>query len=305
LLAHRLLSAAILIGSILTLIFLDAYYPLLEVPGLWLAPAMFFLACGTAWEFTSLTASLSKIPAWIGAMFTFSVVAIAMVPLVTPVFTENPGWIADRWGNGPTLQWLALGLLFALMVSSTYTLVTSENTQVNPLFQWSCLSLITVYCGGLGAMWIAIRLQRSPNEALLALIGISTVVKSSDAGAYFVGKSLGRTKLCPHISPGKTVEGALGGFAIAMIVAIVFFQFFLPAVVFNRSILPLWGPAALGLILGVVGLIGDLVESMIKRAAGTKDSGALLPGLGGIWDVTDSLLPTTIVGYLGMVAGWI
>jgi len=305
LLAHRLLSAAILIGSILTLIFLDAYYPLFNAPGLWLAPAMFFLACGTAWEFTSLTAPASKAPAWIGAMFTFSVVAIAMVPLVTPVFTETPGWTADRWGNGPTLQWLALGLLFVLMISSTYSLVSSKNTQVNPLHQWSCLTLIAVYCGGLGAMWIAIRLQRSPNEALLALIGISTVVKSSDAGAYFVGKSMGRTKLCPHISPGKTVEGALGGFAIAMIVAIVFFQIFLPAVISNRSSLPLWGPAALGLVLGVVGLIGDLVESMIKRAAGAKDSGALLPGLGGIWDVTDSLLPTTIVGYLGMVAGWI
>jgi len=154
-------------------------------------------------------------------------------------------------------------------------------------------------------MWIAIRLQRAPDEALLALIGICTVVKSSDAGAYFVGKSLGRTKLCPHISPGKTVEGAIGGFAIAMIVAILFFQIILPALVSDLPKLPIWGPAVLGLILGMAGLIGDLVESMVKRAVGAKDSGSLLPGLGGIWDVTDSLLPTTVVGYLGMVAGLI
>jgi phosphatidate cytidylyltransferase len=149
------------------------------------------------------------------------------------------------------------------------------------------------------------RLQRAPNEALLALIGISTIVKSSDAGAYFVGKSFGRTKLCPHISPGKTVEGAIGGFATAMIVAIMFFQFFFPGFFSNHSQVPMWGPALLGLILGITGLIGDLIESMVKRAVGAKDSGSLLPGLGGIWDVTDSLLPTTIVGYLGMVAGWI
>jgi phosphatidate cytidylyltransferase len=130
-------------------------------------------------------------------------------------------------------------------------------------------------------------------------------VKSSDAGAYFVGKGFGKRKLCPHISPGKTVEGAIGGFATAMIVAIVFFQFIFPLFVQYHSVPPVWGPALLGLILGITGLIGDLVESMVKRAVGAKDSGSLLPGLGGIWDVTDSLLPTTIVGYLGMVAGWI
>jgi len=227
------------------------------------------------------------------------------MPIFRPMNGAIPGWTIDRWGNGPLLQCVALGCFLALMFSSVCILFQSRRVGTNPLIQWSSLSLITIYCGGLGAMWIAIRLQRSPDEALLALIGICTVVKSSDAGAYFVGKSLGRTKLCPHISPGKTVEGAIGGFAIAMIVAILFFQIILPALVSDLPKLPIWGPALLGLILGMAGLIGDLVESMVKRAVGAKDSGSLLPGLGGIWDVTDSLLPTTVVGYLGMVAGLI
>jgi phosphatidate cytidylyltransferase len=305
LLSHRLLSAAILIGSVLTLIYLDAYQPLFGQPGLWLAPAMLFLACGTAWEFGSLTASATKLSSWIGVTTSGVVILVGMVPLFLPLIIGDPGWTKDRWGNGPLLQWISLGCFLGMMLSATVVLFSSRKDSSSPLMQWSCLSLITIYCGGLGAMWIAMRLQRAPNEALLALIGISTIVKSSDAGAYFVGKSFGRTKLCPHISPGKTVEGAIGGFAIAMIVAIVFFQFFFPAFFSNHSQVPMWGPALLGLILGITGLIGDLIESMVKRAVGAKDSGSLLPGLGGIWDVTDSLLPTTIVGYLGMVAGWI
>jgi len=290
---------------VLLLIFLDGNYPLWGVPGLWLAPAMLFLTCGTAWEFTYLTSSLSKLPVWIGSATTFLVVITGMVPMLSRIPNPSSPPLADIWGNGPVLQWIALGTFLGLMVSATYVLFSSRSDKANPLLQWSCLTVVTMYCGGLGAMWIAIRLQRSPHESLMALVGISTVVKCADAGGYFVGKSLGRTKLCPHISPGKTVEGACGGFLIAMIVAIVFFQFFLPAVGLDSRRSPFWGPALLGLILGVVGLIGDLVESMVKRAAGAKDSGALLPGLGGIWDVTDSLLATTIIGYLGMVAGWI
>jgi len=294
---------------VLALIWLDAFKPLWGQPGLWLAPAMIFLACGTAWEFGSLTSSVTKLSAWLGVLATFLVLAVAMLPLFIPLFRPmngaNPGWTIDRWGNGPLLQCVALGCFLALMFSSVYVLFQARREGTNPLIQWASLSLIAIYCGGLGAMWIAIRLQRSPDEALLALIGISTVVKSSDAGAYFIGKSLGRTKLCPHISPGKTVEGAIGGFAIAMIVAILFFQIILPVVVSDLPKLPIWGPAVLGLVLGMAGLIGDLMESMVKRAVGAKDSGSLLPGLGGIWDVTDSLLPTTVVGYLGMVAGLI
>ena len=64
----------------------------------------------------------------------------------------------------------------------------------------------------------------------------------------------------------------------------------------------IWGPALLGCLLTMVGLVGDLLESMVKRTVGAKDSGGLLPGLGGVWDVTDSLLPTAIIGYLGVIA---
>ena len=109
-----------------------------------------------------------------------------------------------------------------------------------------------------------------------------TVTFSADTGAYFVGSLKGRNKLCPAISKGKTIEGALGGLALSFISAL-FFWFFVK------------GPIALGLLLlisliiCIAGQIGDLVESVVKRAYGLKDSGSILPGHGGLWDRMDSI----------------
>jgi len=109
------------------------------------------------------------------------------------------------------------------------------------------------------------------------------VVWSSDTAAYFVGRALGRRPLAPRISPRKTVEGAAGGIAGAVVAAFVARAWFI-----NRLT-----PAdcvALGFGLGAIGMVGDLVESMLKRSAGVKDSARLVPGHGGILDRIDSLL---------------
>ena len=96
---------------------------------------------------------------------------------------------------------------------------------------------------------------------------------SSDAGAYFVGKAIGRTKLWPAMSPSKTVEGALGGLAIAVIAGLVF--------AYCQPERLGYGQAALiGLTAAVAGQLGDLVQSAYKRFRGVKDSGQLLPGHG-------------------------
>jgi len=106
---------------------------------------------------------------------------------------------------------------------------------------------------------------------------------SSDAGAYFVGKAIGRTKLWPAISPNKTIEGSAGGLLLAVIAALAF--------AWSR---PEWlgygQAAAIGVVAAVAGQLGDLVQSAYKRFRGVKDSGSLLPGHGGILDRTDSWL---------------
>lgn len=109
------------------------------------------------------------------------------------------------------------------------------------------------------------------------------LVKGGDAGAYFVGKSMGRTKLAEHISPNKSVEGAVGGFLVTMALSFIS-KIYLPEVSFLHL-------GVLGLMTGVLAQLGDLVESLMKRDVGIKDSGHI-PGLGGVLDVLDSLILT-------------
>jgi len=109
------------------------------------------------------------------------------------------------------------------------------------------------------------------------------VTWATDTGAFYAGTYFGRHKLYPKISPKKSVEGALGGLLLAMIIGVCCRYLFLTE-------LSVFDAAALAAILGVVGQVGDLAESMIKRSTRVKDSGGLIPGHGGVLDRMDSLL---------------
>ncbi len=104
-----------------------------------------------------------------------------------------------------------------------------------------------------------------------------------DTVAYTVGRRWGKHKLIPRVSPGKTLEGSLGALVASLLGALAARFFFLP---FLSSV----EVFALGFFLGILGQVGDLCESVLKRAFGTKDSGGLFPGHGGVLDRTDSLL---------------
>jgi phosphatidate cytidylyltransferase len=127
--------------------------------------------------------------------------------------------------------------------------------------------------------------------------GVMLVTKACDIGAYFTGRSLGRRKLIPWLSPGKTVEGLIGGLAFSGLVALGL------AAAGNRwglvgeRTLPLAWAAAAGVIIGGLGHVGDLLESLLKRDAGVKDSGQSVPGFGGVLDVVDSPLLVAPLAY--------
>ena len=134
------------------------------------------------------------------------------------------------------------------------------------------------WTGLLPAFWVlTIRAIGAPTAA-----GLLMVVKAGDIGAYFTGMSIGRRKLIPWLSPGKTIEGGIGAvvWAAAAGAGLAALQ---PAI-------PMWIGIGGGAVLGVVGAVGDLLESLLKREAGAKDSGHLLPGMGGALDVLDSPL---------------
>ena len=126
-------------------------------------------------------------------------------------------------------------------------------------------------------------LIRSANDGLLWIFFLLAVNYAGDTGAFYVGRTWGRHKLAPLVSPKKTIEGSLGGLAANGMVALAF-----KLTVFGD--VPWFEMIGLGLLAGIVGQLGDLLESMIKRAARVKDSGTLFPGHGGILDRIDSLL---------------
>lgn len=117
---------------------------------------------------------------------------------------------------------------------------------------------------------------------------LTAITVASDSGAYYSGKLMGRHKLCPAISPGKTVEGLLGGMILAVLVTILISRTYFTEI-------PVLQLAILAIILSGIGVMGDLTESLIKRTMGVKDSGRVLPGHGGVLDRVDSLLLTTPV----------
>jgi phosphatidate cytidylyltransferase len=114
----------------------------------------------------------------------------------------------------------------------------------------------------------------------------------ADTGAYFAGRFLGKHKLYEAVSPKKTVEGAVGGLAASVVWALLGSFWFL------RGALPVAHAIPLALVAGVLGQAGDLAESLLKRSTGVKDSGALVPGHGGILDRVDALILTSITVYL-------
>lgn len=135
----------------------------------------------------------------------------------------------------------------------------------------------------LGNFVFFILLRDLPNGLVWFLI-LLTATWVSDTFAYFVGKSFGKHKLAPRLSPKKTVEGALGGIAGAALVG------FVSTLVFSG--LNTWAVMLLGAFIGIASLLGDLVESALKRQAKVKDSGRIIPGHGGVLDRFDSLLFT-------------
>lgn len=147
--------------------------------------------------------------------------------------------------------------------------------------------------------WIAIvgcglgvfRLLGEGEAGRKLLLGLLFIVWAADIGAYYTGRKFGRRSLAPAISPGKTIEGVYGAIVAGLLVAIIF------AMILWQKLSLYW--IVLALLVIIFSIVGDLVESREKRTAGTKDSGRLLPGHGGLLDRIDSTLAATPVFVFG------
>lgn len=173
-----------------------------------------------------------------------------------------------------------------LMIPASY--VFSKKPLEDSLPSSAIAVLATTYVGMLSGSLI--RLRHDFDVGWKLIFFLLLVVWLGDSGAYYVGKSFGKHKLSPRISPKKTIEGLLGGFGASIITALVIHFTFFPE-------FPLVHAIIAGVLLSFAGVVGDLAESMWKRSADVKDSGTLLPGHGGFLDRFDSILFTAPILY--------
>jgi phosphatidate cytidylyltransferase len=216
---------------------------------------------------------------------------------------DGSGTYRERWIAGlilalpvigvsicPQISLMVFFIIVPFFVLSLYFIYNFHRVE-DAYAQFCRLIFGLVYIGLCGAYLVLLR--HLPDGGSWLII-VTAITACSDTGAYFVGRAAGRHKLSPHISPNKTIEGAAGGVAAGLLGAMLFAFLLLPGVNWFFLVLS-------AILISCVGIAGDLTESIIKRSTGTKDSGMILAGHGGILDRVDSLLFAAPVLYYLLV----
>lgn len=208
-------------------------------------------------------------------------------PQVLPAYAAALVVIASFVFEEPAL---AVATLMALCIWSLGATVFQPVDLKSSLVSVSATVFGVIYVALMAGCLVGVRMLADtapsspvPNLASKLLTTFFAIVMMTDTGAFYTGRAIGRHKLAPRVSPGKTIEGALGGFVMAIITGLAC------KLAFFREI-PTSHALALGATLGAIGQLGDLAESLLKRGSNVKDSGNLLPGHGGMLDRIDSML---------------
>ncbi|MAX36707.1 phosphatidate cytidylyltransferase [Gimesia sp.] len=284
-LGWRLLVSVILIPFLAGLFYLD------QRAGS-SAPILYGLCCliifRGCWELTQLLAVRNLKPGFaITSLLSLLICTLAWLPYFSQA---DPGSAQES-----SLALMSIG--FSVSILLIFLKSTILFQEPGRSVETMGAEILTVsYVGFLLALLAQLRWVAGPETGYLALGSLIISAKMGDIGGYTFGRLWGRKKLVPRLSPGKTWVGAYGAIFGAALGSLLWFQF-TPAL-FN----PLWTGSSwywailFGAIIGLVGLVGDLCESLIKRDVGKKDSAELLPGFGGLLDLLDSPL------YAGPVA---
>lgn len=262
----RILTAAVALPILIASIVLPSYVP--ATVWIFVAIAVLAIAAGL-FEFYSLTKKL-ELKADAG-------VAYLGAAGLTVAF------IVDAPTTAPELMIIALAIfIIVVLVSQTFRFQKDFSKMLTGA---GVTVLGVMYIAFLGGFLIATRVGFESHAYLSThLLGyFFLVLMGSDTGAYFAGRAFGKHKLAPTISPGKTVEGLVGGLVAAAAFAALATFWFFPELPYQYSI-------PLAIAMAAVGVLGDLAESAMKRGSKTKDAANILPGHGGILDRLDSLL---------------
>jgi phosphatidate cytidylyltransferase len=253
----------------------------LAIAVVWFAPALLFFAIAEALLLLAFI-EYSRLSSAVG--YPLPAVASGVATLLTSVGVTSTRWIGDTVvGTAVALD----AVLMSAFVALAALALTTWRGDRDGLGRVAAAVFPLLYLGlPVGAL-VAIRMMRGPEGLFLLML----TVMVSDTAQYYSGRMFGRTPLAPAISPKKTVEGAIGGFVLGMLLMAVAGHWWLPDVSWPIRIV-------LGAAMVALGIAGDLFESMLKRSAGVKDSSTLIPGHGGVLDRIDALLFAAPIYYV-------
>jgi phosphatidate cytidylyltransferase len=233
------------------------------------------------WLFVLLAASSFVLALW---EFYLLAKRLQLKPDPVPGFVAGAALITISIQNEPVLNLFLFLLTIIVLVIATLISAMLRGAPFDKMIASSGVTILGVlYVALLGTHLVLVRTGFEPRLSAHLLSFFFLVLMGSDTGAYYTGRAIGKHKLAPSISPGKTWEGAFGGVAAALAMAVLAHYWF-----FRE--LPLKWMLPLAFIMSIVGILGDLVESALKRSASAKDAANILPGHGGLLDRLDSLL---------------
>jgi phosphatidate cytidylyltransferase len=285
-LAWRLSLAPLLICGLIALFVADARCGE-AAPILWLLASL--LALRSTWELVQLL-RVRFDPNF--SLLAFLVLAVVsanwIVPLAGPVAADSP-FAASL---GPAMLAYALGVM--VLFAGAMVRYRAPGRSIETL---GAELVVLTYVAVFVSLTVQLRWAGPAPHGYLALASLVVSTKCGDTCAYFAGRALGKKKLSPLISPGKTWAGAVGAVIGSAAGSWAWFEW---GTKWLTTAAPgAWYWAVLyGVVLGIVGLVGDLAESLLKRDVGAKDSAPLFPGFGGLLDLLDSVIFTGPVAYL-------
>jgi phosphatidate cytidylyltransferase len=220
---------------------------------------------------------------------------VALSGFAVPLARSMSGGPAAESGLGA--EWMLLAVAAAVVL-----VLVAEMARYRSPGGATAAAAISVFTVVYVGLMIAFAVRLRVEWGLAALASLLVVVKASDIGAYTVGRLVGRHKMSPRISPGKTLEGAAGAVAFACLAS-----WLCSFALDGDGLASAWGWIVYGTLLAGAGMAGDLAESLLKRDVGRKDSSLWLPGFGGVLDMVDSVLLAAPVAYtcwrFGLVGG--
>lgn len=250
------------------------------------------IATRAAWELSQLL-RIRSFAVQPGLVLTGSLLVVGANWIERARSTDLDLHVGQAAALGPAMLTFAL-VLMVLLWSEAYRYQRPGNSMESLGAQ----IFIVSYVGILLSMTVQLRWVAGIDAGYVALGSLVVAAKCGDIGAYFLGKFFGRRKLIERLSPGKTWMGACGAVLGASVGSLLWLSFLAPLV--NRHSVgthPVWA-VIFGMAIGIVGLMGDLCESLIKRDTGRKDSAELIPEFGGILDLVDSVIYAAPVAYL-------